>query len=271
MNSADLSRIFRSFANSAAILLAVGAAAPAAAQGGPIVLGELIAGLVTAERGDSWIVELRQGMFVRIDLARERTSSLNPEIALVGEGGRVVASARAAAGTGTVRLLVSCLQRGGRYAVVARSIEGRLGGRYSLKVEPIMVASELGAETVACAATDEATERVRGECSRPTVHVWAGGEVVRVQRGETRHIVLPEGGDVRWTCDQPASGEHEERVACGDGSVLVRVSRPQGGRAVELTCFVRRFVDGPEEPRIGERTRLTDTAPDSAPAVPVPR
>src|SRR6478752_4824611 len=75
-------------------------AAPAAAQGGPIVLGEPTAGLVTAERGDSWTIELRQGMFLRIDLTRERTSSLNPEIVLIGEGGRVIGNARAAAGTG---------------------------------------------------------------------------------------------------------------------------------------------------------------------------
>jgi hypothetical protein len=77
MISARLSRILSIFALSGASVLA--AAAPAAAQGGPIALGEPIAGLVTAERGDSWTIELRQGMFLRIDLTRERTSSLNPK------------------------------------------------------------------------------------------------------------------------------------------------------------------------------------------------
>ncbi len=270
MKSQNFSRIFCNFALSSLILLAGGATAPAVAQGGPIVLGEPVAGLVTAERGDSWTIDLRQGMFLRIDLARERTSSLNPEIALVGDGGRVVATARAAAGTGTVRLMVSCLPRNGRYAIVARSIEGRLGGRYSLKVEPIMVAAELGAETVACAATDEVTERARGECARPTLRVEVGGELVRVQRGETRHVVLPAGGEVRWSCDQPTAGEPEERVACGDASAVVRVSRQAGGRGVEWTCFTRTFIDGPDEPRIGERTRLTDTTPDRGARVAVP-
>jgi len=243
------------------ILLVTGAAAPAAAQGGPIMLGEPVAGLVTAERGDSWTIELLQGMFLRIDLTRERTSNLNPEIVLVGEGGRVIGNARAAAGTGTVRLVVPCLPRSGRYAIVARSVEGRLGGRYRLKVEPIMVASGLGAETVACAATDEATGSARGECARPIVRVEIGGDLMRVQRGETRHIVLPPGSDVRWTCDEPTAGEPYRRVACGDGSTLVRVSRQAGGRGVELTCFARRFVDGPGDPRIGERMRLTATTP----------
>jgi hypothetical protein len=272
MICSKLSRILISSTLSSAALLVAGAASPAAAQGGPIVLGEPVAGLVTAERGDSWTIDLRQGMFLRIDLARERTSSLNPEIALVGEGGRVIATARAAAGTGTVRLMVSCLPRNGRYSVVARSIEGRLGGRYSLKVEPIMVAAELGPETVPCAATDEANERGRGECAGPALRIEAGGEAVRVPRGETRHVVLAAGATVRWSCDPQAAGQAsaqapaqaEEQVACGDGSTLLRVSRQAGGRAVEWTCFARHFVDGPDDPRIGERTRLTGTDPDGA-------
>jgi hypothetical protein len=262
MTNSKISRIFASFSFGLAAVLAAGA--PACAQGGPIALGEPVAGLVTAERGDSWTIELRQGMFVRIDLARERTSSLNPEISLVAADGRVIATARAASGTGTVRLTVSCLPRSGRYAVVARSIEGRLGGRYSLRIEPIMVASELGAETVPCAATDEATEHAHGECTRPTLRVETGGEAVRVARGETRNVVLPAGGEVRWSCDpqatREAASEPEQRVACGDASTLLRVSRQPNGRTVELTCFARHFVDGPDE-RIGER--LTSTAPTS--------
>jgi hypothetical protein len=263
MINSNLSGIVASFCLAGAAVLA--AAAPACAQGGPIVLGEPIAGLVTAERGDSWTIELRQGMFVRIELTRERTSSLNPEVSLVAADGRVVATARAASGTGTVRLTVSCLPRSGRYAVVARSIEGRLGGRYSLKIEPIMVAAELGAETVPCAATDEATERAHGECTRPTLRVEAGGaEAVRVARGETRNVVLAaSGGDVRWSCDPQAAGENEEHVACGEASTLLRVSRQPNGRTVELTCFQRHFVDGPDE-RIGERARLTAAPPPAS-------
>jgi hypothetical protein len=52
-------------------------------------------------------------------------------------------------------------------------------------------------------------------------------------------------------------------VACGDASTLLRVSRQPNGRGVELTCFSRRFVDGPDE-RIGERSRLTGTPPAAA-------
>jgi hypothetical protein len=92
--------------------------------------------------------------------------------------------------------------------------------------------------------------------------------------------VLAAGGDVRWSCDpQPPSpqtgaeapGDSEQRVACGDASTLLRVSRQPNGRGVELTCFSRRFVDGPDE-RLGERSRLTGTPPaagaraDAAPA-----
>ena len=145
----------RSFALGA-ILLATSAAAPAAAQGGLIVLGEAVAGLVTAERGDSWTIELRQGMFLRIELTRQRTSSLNPEIALVGEGGRVIANARAAVGTGTVRLVVNCLPRNGLCHRCALG-RGRLGGPLQPQGRAILVAAELGTETVACAITDEAT------------------------------------------------------------------------------------------------------------------
>jgi hypothetical protein len=151
---------------------------------------------------------------------------------------------------------VNCLARGGRYSILARAVDGRLGGRYTLKIEPIMVASELGAETVACATTDEANERARGECARPALRVEAGGEPVRVPRNETRNVVLAAGPVATIVCDPPAEGEAAERVACAEGSTFVRVARQPNGRTVEWTCFARRFVDGPDE-RIGERTRLT--------------
>lgn len=229
------------------------------AQGGAIVLGEPVAGLVTNERGDAWTIELRQGMFLRIELARERTSSLNAEVSVVAEGGRVVATGRANS-IGLVRLTASCLPRNGRYSIVARSVEGRLGGRYQLRVDPILVADELGAETVACPTIDEATDRSRGECARPLLNVEATrGGAVRVPRGETRHIVLPTDGTVRWTCEQQSADVAPERVSCAEGSTILRVSRPTGSRAVEWTCLSRRFVD--EAPADGapatERGRLT--------------
>lgn len=237
------------------------------------MLGEPVAGLVTNERGDSWTIDLRQGMFLRVELARERTSSLNAELSVVAEGGRIVATARANS-VGLVRLTANCLPRNGRYTIVARSLEGRLGGRYQLRVDPILVTDDLGTETVACSATDEATDRSRGECGRPLLQVEATrGGAVRVPRGETRHIVLPTDGTVRWTCEQQAA--EAERVSCADGSTILRVSRPAGSRAVEWTCLSRRFVD--EAPADGapavERGRLTRlvaprAAPPAEPAAP---
>jgi len=235
------------------------------AQGGPLALGEPVAGLVTNERGDAWTVELRQGMFVRVELMRERTSALNAEVSVVAEGGRVVGTARADA-LGNVRLTANCLPRNGRYSIVARSLEGRLGGRYRLRVDPILVPDELGAETVGCAPIDEATERTRAECARPNLVVeGSGAEPVRVPRGETRHIVLPSGGVVRWSCDQPTGDAAAERIACAEGSSILRVSRQAGGRAVELTCIARRFVDeAPAEATPSTRvTRLSN--PRAAP------
>jgi hypothetical protein len=121
----------------------------------------------------------------RTTYARAR-SRAHPEIALVGEA--APHRQRAAAGTGTVRLTVSC-PCSGRYAVVARLIEGRLGGRYNLEDPPIMVAAECR-DVVACAATTQATERARGECARrPCASKRQRGS--GASRAATRHVVPP--------------------------------------------------------------------------------
>jgi hypothetical protein len=211
-------------------------------DGGPINLGQPVTGSLKPGQSDVWNIHLKQGQFVRIEMSRVGGSNLDPEVAFAQEGHGTLATRHSTTGAGTVTLAANCLPDTGRYTITARSAQGHTGGRYTLKIDAVENIEELGRTTQPCAATDTPTDHTGDECGRALIQIHGPfGDPVRVQKGETKYVFIPDTGEIKWDCFQQGEFD-DERAKCANGSNLVRIIRAPTGRHIDWTCYTRRFV-----------------------------